>query len=94
MKATLRFATALLALAPVIPGTPTHAAERLDRGLIALPSADGKVYLGWRLLTDDPKDVAFHVGRANGPQGPWRRLTPAPIQDSCNFVDADADGKP
>ena len=70
-----------------------RAAENLDRCLIALPSPDGQVYLGWRLLVSDPPDVAFHVARAERTDGPWRILTGEPLKDACNFVDADAGGK-
>jgi rhamnogalacturonan endolyase len=94
MKTSFALLATLLGLLPTAKGTPAQAAERLDRGLVALPFADGKVYLGWRLLAEDPRDVAFHVNRSEGPQGPWRTLTPAPIKDSCNFVDAEAGGKP
>ncbi|HYJ39201.1 MAG TPA: rhamnogalacturonan lyase [Steroidobacteraceae bacterium] len=37
--------------------------ERLDRGLVAVQQSDGKVFLSWRLLADDPDGVAFNVYR-------------------------------
>ncbi len=36
-------------------------AENLDRGLVALEREDGSVFLSWRLLADDPPDMAFEV---------------------------------
>ena len=60
--------------------------EKLDRGLVAAPSADGKgIHLGWRLLASDPAETSFHVYcMANGKQ---RRLTHKAIKDVCDFTD-------
>jgi rhamnogalacturonan endolyase len=40
------------------------AVEKLDRGLIAVRQEDGSVYIGWRLLQSDAKDVGFDLRRA------------------------------
>jgi rhamnogalacturonan endolyase len=69
-----------------------RAAENLDRGVVALPRADGKVYVGWRLLISDPADTAFHVARAESVEGPWRTITPEPVRQTCNFVDSEPGG--
>ena len=37
--------------------------EHINRGLIALVRSDTSVYIGWRLLADDPKDIAFNLYR-------------------------------
>ena len=37
--------------------------EKLDRGMVAVNMGDGKVYLSWRLLKDDPEDIAFNIYR-------------------------------
>lgn len=37
--------------------------EKLDRGLVALECQDGSVFLSWRLLVDDPQDIAFEIRR-------------------------------
>lgn len=66
------------------------AAERLDRGAVALVQDNGQVYVGWRLLESDPPDVAFEVYRAASPDGPREKITPHPIRESCNFVDRSA----
>lgn len=42
--------------------------EGLGRGLAAIQQADGRVFLSWRLLADDPLDVAFNVYRATKPR--------------------------
>ena len=61
--------------------------EKLDRGLIAVKQEDGSVYVGWRLLASDPKDVAFNVYRGKSPGNVTECLNPAPIADSTNLVD-------
>jgi len=37
--------------------------EKLDRGLVAIRAADSSVFLSWRLLKEDPRDIAFAVAR-------------------------------
>ena len=76
-----------LALPPVALGQRTM--ETLGRGTIAIPQADGQVYLGWRLLATDPEGVAFVVDRSTDGAPPVR-LTPGPILDSTNLVDPGA----
>ncbi len=56
-------------------------AEYLDRGVVALPSGNG-VYVGWRMLGDDPSNVAFNVYR-NG-----TKITATAITNSTNYFDA------
>ena len=62
MKKT--FTTALLAMTiGMVWGqntTPT-VQERLDRGVVALPAQDKGIFVSWRLLGDDAKDVTFDV---------------------------------
>jgi rhamnogalacturonan endolyase len=50
--------------------------EKLDRGLVALEKEDGSVFLSWRLLADDPPDVAFTIRRGSvdlTKGGPYRQ---------------------
>jgi len=63
--------------------------EKLDRGVVAAPTQDGKVYVGWRLLDADPRDIAFHVYRQAKGAAP-QRLTKAPLTKTTDFVDAAA----
>ena len=53
--------------------------ERLNRGVIALRTADGKAVVSWRLLTADKAGTAFEVYR-NG-----KLLTPSPITEGGTF---------
>jgi rhamnogalacturonan endolyase len=60
------------------------AAERLDRGAVAVPRSDNSVYIGWRLLASDPPNVAFNVYCGANAEKP---LNSKPITGSCNYVD-------
>jgi hypothetical protein len=62
--------------------------EQLSRGVIALPAGDHRIYIGWRLLRDDPEDVAFNVYRRNG-ASTIEKLNDAPITKTTDFVDDD-----
>ena len=66
--------------------------EKIDRGLIARPVEGGKVYLSWRLLAEDPADVAFDVYENSASQG-WHKLNAEPIRQTTDFVAAASDDK-
>jgi rhamnogalacturonan endolyase len=66
--------------------SPAAGGERLGRGLVAL-STDRGVYLGWRLLASDPKDVAFDVHRRKAGEQAFQCITPDPLTDSTNYLD-------
>ncbi|MDM4765264.1 hypothetical protein [Pelomonas sp. SE-A7] len=59
---------------------PAKQMERLDRGLVAVPAAQG-VFLSWRLLGTEPAGLRFNVYRGE------RRLNEQP-QTLTNFLDA------
>jgi len=68
--------------------------EKIDRGLIALVRADTSVYLGWRLLEEDPQDVGFNVYRKmTGTVLPneYVKINKEPITGSTNYVDKGSD---
>jgi fibronectin type 3 domain-containing protein len=64
--------------------TLVRQAEYLDRAPVAVQADDG-VYLGWRLLGLDARDLAFHVYRDG------ERITDKPITGATNLVDPDGD---
>lgn len=64
--------------------------ETFNRGLIAVVNDQGQVYLGWRLLRDDPADVAFNVYRRTDGGGPALKVNAKPLTNSTNLVDAAA----
>jgi fibronectin type 3 domain-containing protein len=63
------------------PAIVVRQAEYLDRGSVAVRTEAG-VFLSWRLLGSDPRDIAFHVYRDG------ERITTSPIAGATNFVDA------
>ncbi len=54
--------------------------EKLDRGLVAVRTNNG-VFLSWRVLGTDPKDIAFNIYR-NG-----TKVNGTPITGATNMVD-------
>ena len=74
---------------PEAQGADQGVCEPLDRGLVARPIADGKVYVGWRLLESDPADVAFNVYRRTGDADPVK-LNGEPVRKTTDFVDDSA----
>lgn len=78
----------LLVIAP-----PVHSqklVENLSRGLVAVPTSDTEVYVGWRLLGTDPATTAFNLYRATGDGEPVR-LNASPITQTTDFVDTAVD---
>ena len=74
---------------------PASAVEKLDRGLVALEREDGSVFLSWRLLADDPPDMAFTVMRVpDGLSVPsqWMNLTKGSPYQQTSFVDKEQQG--
>ena len=64
--------------------------ERLGRGVVAVNQGDGKVFVSWRMLGDDPEAMAFNLYRATtGAKAV--KLNAKPIADVTFFVDEKAD---
>jgi hypothetical protein len=61
--------------------------ERIDRGMVAMPIEGNRVYLGWRLLADDPKGIAFNLYRSRGNSEP-SQINVQPVSKTTDFVDA------
>lgn len=64
--------------------------EPMGRGVVALPVKDG-IYVGWRLLRDDPPGVAFDVFRQIGTEKPVK-VNEAPVVQTTDFLDANVPG--
>jgi rhamnogalacturonan endolyase len=64
--------------------------EALGRGVVAVRQADGKVFVGWRLLATDPDGVAFNVYRSTAGGKP-KRLNRQPLTGPTHFEDESAD---
>jgi len=69
--------------------------EYLNRGVYAIRQENGKVFISWRLLGNEPDDIAFNLYRANGDMKNGSdkaiKLNKEPITTSTNFVDETAD---
>ncbi|HPC93409.1 MAG TPA: hypothetical protein PLU87_00585 [Sedimentisphaerales bacterium] len=63
-------------------------AEHLDRGLVAVPRADGSVFLSWRMLATDTDQTCFALIRTDDSASEVR-LTGTP-QRLTNFIDKGA----
>jgi rhamnogalacturonan endolyase len=64
--------------------------EALGRGVVAVNQGEGKVFVSWRLLGDDPEIIAFNLYRATGAARPVK-LNARPLADVTFFVDEKGD---
>jgi rhamnogalacturonan endolyase len=90
--AKLLFLIALISVLTVIPAEAfaQRQMERLGRGIVAVNQGDGKVFVSWRLLGDDPEATAFNIYRATAGARAVK-LNAKPIADVTFFVDEKAD---
>ncbi|MBN1481754.1 silent information regulator protein Sir2 [candidate division KSB1 bacterium] len=70
--------------------SPSQVNESIDRGVVALTLEEGKVYVGWRLLKEDPHDVAFNVYRKDIGLTDFTKINREPITMSTNYIDRTA----
>lgn len=72
---------------PVVQGFASERiTEKLNRGLSAVKTSDGKsVYLSWRLLNTDNASVSFNVYRTVA--GKSIRLNKKPLAVACDYID-------
>ena len=59
--------------------------EALGRGLVALRSTDGEVFISWRLLGTEPTDLAFNLYRTINNK--TEKLNKAPLTKGTNYTD-------
>lgn len=62
--------------------------EKMDRGVIALSVKMNTVYVGWRLLKSDPKNIAFNVYRKKINFTDFAKINANPITNSTNYIDS------
>ncbi len=60
--------------------------EYLDRGLVAMYINNSHVYIGWRLLEEDPVSISFNIYRDTLESDPIK-LNINPINSTTNFID-------
>lgn len=84
--------TALIALVLAVL-SPAQAAtrqmERLDRGLVALPTSSSEVFLSWRLLGTEALSTSFDVYRSTDGAEPVK-LNASPLEAGTCFTDTAA----
>ncbi len=64
--------------------------EALGRGVIAVNQGEGKVFISWRLLGNDPEATSFNLYRATAGAKPVK-LNAKPLTEVTYFVDENAD---
>src|ERR1044071_10047378 len=87
MKRILLLALAALsaALFPVVArGAAAYQMENLGRGVVAMRTGTSTVYVGWRLLGNDPSGVSFNLYRGA------TKVNASPLTTSTNLVDSGA----
>jgi rhamnogalacturonan endolyase len=70
---------------PIHPTMAQYQMESLDRGMVAVNTGNGSIYVGWRYLGTDASNIAFNVYRNN------TRINQDPITDSTNYIDTNGD---
>lgn len=86
MKALLYIFTMLICL----PGYSQRQMENLNRGLIAVRSSANTAFVSWRVLGNDPEDIAFNLYRTTGNQKSIK-LNKEPLTNGTNFTDYHVD---
>lgn len=69
-----------LALPDAVVTTPKQM-EFLNRGVVAVRKTTNEVFVSWRLLGNDPSNIAFNIYRDNV------KLNASPITASTNYID-------
>ena len=92
MKDTLKiFWLSILLFCISVPSIGQKATEKIDRGVVALTIGKQQIYIGWRLLKDDPAEVAFNVYRKEvGISVDFQKINAEPVVTSTNFIDTTA----
>jgi hypothetical protein len=82
----LSVAAAVPQAAAVTASLSAKQVEYLDRGLIAFYRGSGNVYMSWRLLGNEPSDIAFNVYRSTNGGTPVKRNA-SPITATTDYTD-------
>lgn len=67
--------------------TKQRVEEKLNRGLKAIRTDDGKVYLSWRLLKSDAPQTVFNVYRSDSRLSKPQKQNSKPISLTTDFID-------
>ncbi|MBD2705468.1 rhamnogalacturonan lyase [Spirosoma sp. BT702] len=72
-----------------VPSLAQRSMERLSRGVVAVRTSQNQVFVSWRLLINDPDNVAFNVYRTGKGSQPVK-LNQRPLTGGTYFVDTSA----
>ena len=79
----------VVALVGVAPAHAQRQMEKLGRGVVVLRTSSTQTYIGWRLLGNDPQDLAFNLYRsANGATAV--KVNASPLTATTDYVDTPA----
>ncbi len=87
----LVFAFLLLAVGAASPLHAQRQMEALGRGVVAMRTSSTQVYVGWRLLGDDPSDIGFNLYRSIGGAAATK-LNATVLTASTNYLDTPGSG--
>ncbi len=89
MKNSFLFLLLLPLLLAAVPAAslPPRQMETLGRGVIAIKSEPGKIFVSWRVLGTDPVGLAFNLYRSADGATP-EKLNLAPLTGATHFIDA------
>lgn len=60
--------------------------EYLDRGLVAVPATNGKIFVSWRLVATDTEDLGFNIYRSVA--NVRKKLNRTPIKTATSWMDS------
>lgn len=89
MQSILKIGFSCLLLVAVNHGHAQRQMEWLSRGVYAANAGNGKVFVSWRLLGNEPDDIAFNLYRTAA--GKTTKLNQQPLAKGTNFTDETAD---
>lgn len=72
------------------PATAQRVMENLDRGVVAIRTGEGKVFVSWRLLATESPRITFNLYRSIATNKPVK-LNTKPLDKGTNFTDDLAD---
>lgn len=67
--------------------TAEYIGEKPDRGVVALNIDANSIYVGWRLLREDPEDISFNIYRMDIGKEDFRKINEEPVTKSTNYID-------
>ena len=83
------FLTSVMTLSLMFAAQAQRQMEYLNRGIYAVNEGNGKVFVSWRLMENEPADVGFNLYRTSN--GKTVKLNGSPLLKGTDFVDETVD---